>query len=325
MIVVAASAPVHRDANGTETRHVSNIGGLTQFGAYRATLPPGGISSRRHWHDAEDEFLYVLDGTATVIDDDGAHSLVPGDAACWRHGDPNGHHVMNRTNAPLGYLIVGSRVARDVCHDPDSGWRQINGDRTWQLLQADGQPAKQGDLPAELLHLMPRWGTLYDRALPAPRIVHRAMARIDTGTPEQIARMGAFEGILYSDTGRLSQFGAFVETLESGAPSSDRHWHEQEDEFLLMLAGAATVVENDGAHLLHLGDAACWPAGVPNGHHVVNRSATLCSYLIIGSRLPSDKVHYSDIDKLYTRENGVETRRKRDGSQLETLIKAPGS
>ena len=57
--------------------------------------------------------------------------------------------------------------------------------------------------------------------------------------------LGAFETVHYSDAGGLTQFGAYVETLEPGSRSSERHWHEQEDEFLYLLAGEATVLDND--------------------------------------------------------------------------------
>ncbi|MCV2865389.1 cupin domain-containing protein [Albidovulum sediminicola] len=148
-------------------------------------------------------------------------------------------------------------------------------------------------------------------------IVRKGTARCETATAAQIAHLGDYTAELISDTGGLTQFGAFVETLAPGAASSDRHWHEAEDEFLLVLSGEATVVEDDGAHRLLPGDAACWPAGEANGHHVLNRSARACSYLVVGTRAPSDRVHYSDIDKLYTRENGTVRRTRRDGSPLD--------
>lgn len=147
-------------------------------------------------------------------------------------------------------------------------------------------------------------------------ILRKGMARTEEATPEQVARLGHFRAELLSDSGGLTQFGAFVETLAPGAFSSDRHWHEAEDEFLYVLAGEATVIEDDGAHVLHPGDAACWKAGVANGHHVQNRSAAPCSYLVVGTRASSDRVHYSDIDKLYVRENGRVVRTRRDGSPL---------
>ncbi len=102
------------------------------------------------------------------------------------------------------------------------------------------------------------------------------------------------EQLEYSDAGGLTQFGAYVQTLQPGARSSDRHWHEEEDEFLYMLSGEATVVEEDGEHLLRTGDAACWPAGAANAHQVVNRSDAPCTYLIFGTRMASDVVHYPD-------------------------------
>lgn len=148
-------------------------------------------------------------------------------------------------------------------------------------------------------------------------ILRKGTSQTDRATPEQAAALGQFTAELLSDTGGLTHFGAFTETLAPGARSGDRHWHESEDEFLYMLEGVATVVENDGAHLLTPGDAACWPADVANGHQVMNLSDRPCTYLIVGTRATSDRVHYSDIDKLYTRESGVVRRTRRDGSPLE--------
>lgn len=105
---------------------------------------------------------------------------------------------------------------------------------------------------------------------------------------------GTVETTRHSDAGALTQFGASVQTLMPGAKSSRRHWHERTDEFLYVLSGEVTVTEDDGAHLLLPGDAACWPAGVPNGHTVSNRSASPCSYMIVGNRTEPDIGHYVD-------------------------------
>jgi uncharacterized cupin superfamily protein len=98
MIVHPAHAPLIRREDGITTLHLSEAGGLRQFGCYVETLPPGTRSSERHWHLAEDEALYLLSGTATVVDDCGAHVLTPGDAAIWRRGEPDAHHVQNRSD-----------------------------------------------------------------------------------------------------------------------------------------------------------------------------------------------------------------------------------
>ena len=170
MIVRKGQARRNGYDDGRESIHLSDTGGLSQFGVHLETLPPGGLTSERHWHTAEDEFLYVLEGQATVIDGDGAHLLGPGGAAAWRQGDPNAHHVANRSAAPLRYIIVGSRVAGDVCHYPDSGSRQVNGDTTWQVLTDAGLVSKSKDaqrrqchLEAEVFDLMTTWIERYRR------------------------------------------------------------------------------------------------------------------------------------------------------------------
>ncbi len=109
--------------------------------------------------------------------------------------------------------------------------------------------------------------------------------------------VGAMETASFSDTAGIKQYGAYLQTLQPGARSSTRHWHENEDEFLFVVSGQVTVVENDGPHKLEPGDAACWPAGVANAHHVLNESGQPCSYLIVGTRLTMDVCHYPDVGK----------------------------
>jgi len=125
-------------------------------------------------------------------------------------------------------------------------------------------------------------------------IIRRGQTPVDLGTEQDRQKYGPSESLHLSDAGGLTEFGAHVQTLQPGSRSSDRHWHEQEDEFLYVLSDEATVVENDGAHTLHLGDAACWPAGTANAHQVVNRSGAPCTYLILGNRAIPDLTHYPD-------------------------------
>jgi uncharacterized cupin superfamily protein len=276
---------------------------------------PGCVSSRRHWHSAEDEFLYVLEGVATVVDNDGPQDLLAGDAVCWRHGEPNAHHVKNLTNAPLVYLIVGSRVAGDICHYPDDGQRQVNGVSHWQMLDALGVELRGGPLPAHLFNLPQRWGVAFDGE-PLPKVIRKGSVQgVDgCGYPAIFDNLGPYLAWPLSDAGGLTQFGAFTETLMPGSQSSQRHWHEAEDEFLYVLDGEVTVVEEDGEHLLTPGQVACWPKGVANGHCLRNRSARPVLYLVVGTRLAEDRCHYPDIDLSYTRRNGVRTMSRKDGT-----------
>ena len=93
----------------------------------------------------------------------------------------------------------------------------------------------------------------------------------------------------------LSQFGVSHVTLEPGAWSSQRHWHATEDEFVVMLAGEAVLVEDDAETMLRAGDIATFPKGVPNGHCLQNRSDAPCVFLAAGAG-PRGDCGYPDID-----------------------------
>ena len=129
-------------------------------------------------------------------------------------------------------------------------------------------------------------------------IVRKGQAPADPKAEARAEHYGASERLRYSDAGGLTQFGAHVETLQPGSRSSERHWHEEEDEFLFVISGEATVIEEDGAHALRPGDAACWPAGAANAHQVVNRSGAPCTYLIFGTRMAHEAIHYPDVGRV---------------------------
>ncbi len=102
-------------------QRLGNAGGLTDFGVNLMHLPPGNWSSQRHWHSAEDEFVYVLEGELTLIEDDGETTLRAGDCAAFPKGSGKGHHFINRSAATAVYLEVGTRSPADVttCSDID--------------------------------------------------------------------------------------------------------------------------------------------------------------------------------------------------------------
>jgi uncharacterized cupin superfamily protein len=93
----------------------------------------------------------------------------------------------------------------------------------------------------------------------------------------------------------LEDFGASHVVLEPGGISSQRHWHEGEDELVVMVAGEAVLVEEGGETVMRAGDIAAFPKGVADGHHLVNRSPAPCVFIAIGKRAESD-CHYPDID-----------------------------
>jgi uncharacterized cupin superfamily protein len=98
---------------------LGDAAGLTQFGVNLQRLAPGVWSSQRHWHSAEDEFVYVLEGEVVLVTEAGEQVLRAGDCAGFPAGEPNGHHLQNRSDREAVLLEVGSRRADDTCEYPD--------------------------------------------------------------------------------------------------------------------------------------------------------------------------------------------------------------
>lgn len=94
----------------------------------------------------------------------------------------------------------------------------------------------------------------------------------------------------------LTEIGITHVVLQPGAWSSQRHWHEGADEFVVMLEGEAVLVESDSETLLRCGDMAAFPKNVANGHHLINRSDRPCAFLAIDNRQGEGDCHYPDVD-----------------------------
>src|SRR6476620_12045440 len=80
-------------------QRLGDAGGLKDFGVNLMRLPPGNWSSQRHWHSHEDEFVYLLEGELTLIEDGGETVLRAGDCATFAKGSGNGHHMINKSSA----------------------------------------------------------------------------------------------------------------------------------------------------------------------------------------------------------------------------------
>ena len=121
-------------------KRLGDAGGLTQFGVNLLTLMPGSWSSQRHWHVEEDEFVWVVSGEVVLITAQGEQVLKPGDSAAFKANDPNGHHLVNKSDAPATVLEIGIRIPddTDMCHYPDADlvWNGPQGTYTHR----DGTP-----------------------------------------------------------------------------------------------------------------------------------------------------------------------------------------
>jgi uncharacterized cupin superfamily protein len=123
---------------GRVKRALSDQLGLTQFGVNITTLEPGAMSSHRHWHTEEDEFIYVLSGEMVLITNEGERVLKPGMAAGFPRNDANGHQLVNRTSAPATYLEMGTRSRDEDVDYPDIDMKGEKRDGRMRWMRKNG-------------------------------------------------------------------------------------------------------------------------------------------------------------------------------------------
>ncbi len=128
--------PYASQMGGRSFQALGDAAGLTQFGVNLVTMPPGAISSLRHWHTGEDEFVWVTSGELVLVQDGGETVLRAGDAAGFKAGDPDGHHLQNRTSSTARFLVIGTRATNDTCTYPDVDLiNRTDGARSWFTLR----------------------------------------------------------------------------------------------------------------------------------------------------------------------------------------------
>jgi len=128
-------APFQSIVSGRSRQRVGNASGLTNFGVNLTTLEPGSQSALRHWHSAQDEFIYVVQGELWLVTDDGEQVLTAGEMAGFAAGVANGHHLVNRSDQLAIYLEVGNRTSPDQVNYPDQDLKYVpvdtGGDRVF--------------------------------------------------------------------------------------------------------------------------------------------------------------------------------------------------
>lgn len=132
-----APEPYRQRMMARSKRKIGDALGLADFGVNITTLPPGVWSSVRHWHSHEDEFIYVLEGSLTLVTDAGEQILGPGMAAGFPKGKPDGHHLINKSDKPARYLEIGTRDRQDTTNYPDADLAFLPGKG---LVRKDGSP-----------------------------------------------------------------------------------------------------------------------------------------------------------------------------------------
>lgn len=132
--------PFNGQMDGRSSLRLGDLGGLTQFGANVVILEPGAKSSLRHWHENEDEFVMITQGSCTLIDNDGAHEMVVGDCAAFPANSDNAHHFVNKTDAEARFLVVGTRSPAEIAHYPDNDMKVELKSGSANFTKANGDP-----------------------------------------------------------------------------------------------------------------------------------------------------------------------------------------
>jgi uncharacterized cupin superfamily protein len=148
-------------------------------------------------------------------------------------------------------------------------------------------------------------------------IIDQTKCPVKTGTiyPEPYAsQMAGRSSLRLGQAGGLTQFGANLYTLQPGAMSSLRHWHRNEDEFVMVTEGEVVLVQDEGEYVMRPGDCAAFPAGDTNGHNLINRTDREARFLAVGTRAPREVVTYSDVDLVLEVDGGGTRLLYRDGS-----------
>jgi uncharacterized cupin superfamily protein len=113
---------------------------LTQFGVNLTKLEPGAATALRHWHEQEDEFIYVLQGECVLIESDGETVLKAGDCAGWKANISNGHCIVNKSKTDVLLLEVGTRAKAERAHYPDDDLKFERDDGVVRVLHKSGEP-----------------------------------------------------------------------------------------------------------------------------------------------------------------------------------------
>jgi uncharacterized cupin superfamily protein len=132
--------PFNKAVEGRVRKRLGKAAGLSQFGVNLCTLKPGAASSQRHWHENEDEFVYVLSGEVVLVEDGGETVLKTGEAAGWKAGVPNGHCLINRSDCDAVFIEVGSRAAQERAHYSDIDMQVVRDHREFRYLHKNGEP-----------------------------------------------------------------------------------------------------------------------------------------------------------------------------------------
>jgi uncharacterized cupin superfamily protein len=133
--------PFNDVVSGRTKRKLGDVFALSNFGVNLTQLEPGAASALLHRHATQDEFIYVLEGTPTLILHQQEYLMQPGDCVGFKAGAPAAHQLVNRSGGPVTFIEVGDRSPGDICEYPDDDLRaELATDDSWTFSHKDGRP-----------------------------------------------------------------------------------------------------------------------------------------------------------------------------------------
>lgn len=135
--------PFDAPCNAQSTQRLARHAGLTAFGVNLTVIEPGAWSSQRHWHSHDDEFVWVMEGELTLVTNAGEEVLRAGDCVAFKRGDPDGHHLINKSGRPAKVLEVGNSAPEDRCEYPDIDLLSIRSEPGYTHRDGTPYPGKK--------------------------------------------------------------------------------------------------------------------------------------------------------------------------------------
>jgi uncharacterized cupin superfamily protein len=286
---------------GLRGQHLSSIGLGEHYrvGVGVEELPPGRQCAPAHFHIFEEEHIYILEGVLTVRIGTASYHMKPGDYVCFPAGQKVGHCLINESDAPCRYVMIGERNPNEVAVYTHSnkvlvralGWRAI-------LDLGATRGYWHGENTGVLAEEMPPVDAVQ---IASDVEASRPISSHDVeweDTREGTRFGGRAKHLTYAAVGATYRVGVLIESPAPGMRLAPKHYHMLEEEHALILEGQVTLLLGDEQYEMTAGDYVCFPAGQKVGHSFLNSGTGPCSYLMIGERNPNDVCVYTDSNKV---------------------------
>lgn len=302
---------------GVRYRHLTRaaVGEDYRVGVAIEELMPGKQSSPAHYHVFEEEHVFVLEGALSVRIGAETHPMTVGSYVCFPAGQKAGHCLVNTSDAPCRYVIVGENNPNEVVVYTDSqkvlvralGRRALfdlaarrgywDGEDTGLAV---GQAPPADDPPCDAAP-----GNAIGTR-PKPPISSDAVGWDEEGPGEGTRFGGHSKHLTFAAAGWDYRVGLLLEAPSPGMRLAPLHYHTLEEEHALILEGQVTLLSGAERFEMQAGDYVCFPAGRAVGHSFMNSGPGPCRYLMIGERNPNDVCVLPESNKMEVR--GLRTR-----------------